>query len=157
MSRRSRFVWVVVCFLVAIPAAYEGITRIKWVGKYSATLRIDSDRRSPVRQVTWDTGFRAEEIRQAVAQYQAGAAEPAWDFRHAPVRVPDDGILKIEGRSYGTESPFRIACDGRVVERFVILKVEFEDGTTTYDWVEVTPADRRSVTVVHISGNKPGH
>ncbi len=155
MSRRSRLVWIAACLLCLAFVAYELAARIKWVGQFTTTLRIESDRHSLIRQVTWDTGARADEIQQAVEHLRAGAPEQVWHFRHGPVRLPDDGFVEIKGWTAGSESPFRIVSNNQAYERFVILKIEFEDGMIVYKWVEVHPTDRASVTVVHISADEP--
>jgi len=126
---------------------------IVWIGSYKTQLQIRSHRTAPIKQVTWDLGFHADEVQYAVERYSAGGTEVYWDFRHPAVPLPNDGIVQMEGRCGGRESPLRILSNSRVYERYVILKIEYADGLILYRAAEVDPEHRDRIPVVVIAAD----
>jgi hypothetical protein len=107
------------------------------VGRYTTTLRINSERLSPVRQVYWVTESRAEIAQQEVELLSPGGEGTKLDWKSTPTSEADISRIVVEGKASGTSSPFRIACNHRSYERFVILAIEYEDGVTLEWHVEL--------------------
>jgi hypothetical protein len=150
VSRAGGVALILGCVIVSALSTYETVAVRRVNGRFTTFVRIESERPSAVRQVTWDTASWPTPLPSAVPKGAADGPDAYWDFRHAPVRPGEDGVIEIEGRVGGRASPFRILQNRRVYERLVILKIEFEDAATVYWWAEVDPTDRASVTVVHI-------
>jgi hypothetical protein len=151
MSRVRLTALITACVAASALSTYECLEVRRSGGRFDAAIRIRSDRPAAIRSVTWKTCFRQRDAQNAVALCMAGGS---LDFGNHVLR-PTEGVVEIEGRTGARQSPFRILRNEWAYERFVILKIEFEDGTTVYRWAEVSPQDRASVTVVHLPADEP--
>ena len=146
MPRGRLIALIAVCLTTSALSTYECLEVRHSTGRFVATIRVHSDHPAAIRSVAWKTCFRQRDAQNSVALCTAGGT---LDFGNLVLRPPG-GDVEIEGRTGARQSPFRIVRNDWAYERFVILKVEFDDGSTAYRWAEMNPTDRAAVTVVDI-------
>jgi hypothetical protein len=129
-SRLPLYLIFAALFAVLLIAAYEYSSYTIWDGSFKATVVLQEAEPWRIKAVTYDTCFRVQDAEEAVKGH--------WDFPEwKTVRSFPDGTITVQVPCSGRQSALRLYKNTYTQHRYVLLRVDFDDGDRRYVYAPI--------------------